>query len=158
MPFLGCWRLWQWLDTGRTNGTKLIVRTLPCNLDHLHVSTALRGDLVRLETYFQEDGRLTSRRDWRLLNAVTGQYLGAATRCVVRVICSLCCSSMLCHVVAASHSVCLVVWAVEVPIRELVMLSRNLIRLYCWHATLAAQNSHAAISFMPWGELLAVPG
>lgn len=39
-----------------------------------------RGDIVRLETYFQEDGRLTSRRDWHLTNAATGEYLGAATR------------------------------------------------------------------------------
>ncbi|WIA17235.1 hypothetical protein OEZ85_014109 [Tetradesmus obliquus] len=37
------------------------------------------GDLVRLETYFAEDGRLTTRRDWRISNADTGEYLGAAT-------------------------------------------------------------------------------
>lgn len=42
--------------------------------------TAHRGDIVRLETYFAEDGRLTTRRDWRLTDATTGRYLGAATR------------------------------------------------------------------------------
>jgi hypothetical protein len=35
---------------------------------------------VRLQTYFAEDGRLTSRRDWLLTDANTGQHLGAATR------------------------------------------------------------------------------
>lgn len=48
------------------------------------LSVLARGDIVRLETYFQEDGRLTSRRDWRVSDAVTGQYLGAATRYVVQ--------------------------------------------------------------------------
>ncbi|GBF96834.1 oleoyl-acyl carrier thioesterase chloroplastic-like [Raphidocelis subcapitata] len=37
------------------------------------------GDLVRLETYFAEDGRLTTRRDWHITDARTGGYLGAAT-------------------------------------------------------------------------------
>ncbi|KAF6251288.1 acyl-ACP thioesterase-domain-containing protein [Scenedesmus sp. NREL 46B-D3] len=37
------------------------------------------GDVVRLETYFAEDGRLTTRRDWRITNAGTGEFLGAAT-------------------------------------------------------------------------------
>ncbi|KAI8468433.1 MAG: acyl-ACP thioesterase-domain-containing protein [Monoraphidium minutum] len=37
------------------------------------------GDLVRLETYFAEDGRLCTRRDWHITDAVTGAYLGAAT-------------------------------------------------------------------------------
>ena len=37
------------------------------------------GDLVRLETWFQEDGRLATRRDWRLSDAATGAELGAAT-------------------------------------------------------------------------------
>jgi hypothetical protein len=40
------------------------------------------GDLVRLETYFADDGRLTTRRDWLITDAVTGAHLGAATRCV----------------------------------------------------------------------------
>jgi hypothetical protein len=40
-----------------------------------------RGDLVQLETYFAEDGRLTTRRDWHITDARTGAYLGAATRC-----------------------------------------------------------------------------
>jgi hypothetical protein len=40
-----------------------------------------RGDLVRLETYFAEDGRLTTRRDWHITDAATGAHLGAATRC-----------------------------------------------------------------------------
>jgi hypothetical protein len=40
----------------------------------------LRGDLVRLETYFAEDGRLATRRDWHITDAATGAYLGAATR------------------------------------------------------------------------------
>jgi hypothetical protein len=35
---------------------------------------------VRLETYFADDGRLTTRRDWRLTDVTTGRYLGAATR------------------------------------------------------------------------------
>ena len=34
---------------------------------------------MRLETYFAEDGRLTTRRDWHITDAVTGAYLGAAT-------------------------------------------------------------------------------
>jgi hypothetical protein len=46
-------------------------------------AAALRGDLVRLETYFAEDGRLTTRRDWRITNADTGEFLGAATRWAV---------------------------------------------------------------------------
>lgn len=37
------------------------------------------GDLVRLDTYFSEDGRLTVRRDWRIIDVATGQQLGAAT-------------------------------------------------------------------------------
>eukprot|EP00879_Flechtneria_rotunda_P001457 GHRR01001611.1.p1 GENE.GHRR01001611.1~~GHRR01001611.1.p1 ORF type:complete len:446 (+),score=123.10 GHRR01001611.1:244-1581(+) len=37
------------------------------------------GDIVRLETYFAEDGRLTTRRDWIITDALTGRYLGAAT-------------------------------------------------------------------------------
>lgn len=45
-----------------------------------------RGDIVRLETYFAEDGRLTTRRDWRLTDATTGRYLGAATRLVYRLL------------------------------------------------------------------------
>lgn len=42
-----------------------------------------RGDTVRLETYFQEDGRISTRRDWRITDATTGRYLGAATRWVM---------------------------------------------------------------------------
>jgi fatty acyl-ACP thioesterase A len=37
------------------------------------------GDLVRLETWFQEDGRLATRRDWRLTDVASGVELGAAT-------------------------------------------------------------------------------
>lgn len=37
------------------------------------------GDLVRLETYFAEDGRLCTRRDWHITDATTGAHLGAAT-------------------------------------------------------------------------------
>ncbi|KIZ01379.1 fatty acyl-ACP thioesterase A [Monoraphidium neglectum] len=37
------------------------------------------GDLVRLETFFAEDGRLCTRRDWHITDATTGAYLGAAT-------------------------------------------------------------------------------
>jgi len=40
---------------------------------------------VRLETWFAEDGRLTTRRDWHITDARTGAYLGAATRCVTRI-------------------------------------------------------------------------
>lgn len=37
------------------------------------------GDLTRLETYFAEDGRLATRRDWHITDASTGARLGAAT-------------------------------------------------------------------------------
>lgn len=41
-----------------------------------------RGDIVSIETYFSEEGRLAARRDWRILNAATGEVLGMATRWV----------------------------------------------------------------------------
>eukprot|EP00775_Hariotina_reticulata_P013323 gene13323-13452_t len=37
------------------------------------------GEMVRLETYFAEDGRLAIRRDWNITDATTGEHLGAAT-------------------------------------------------------------------------------
>jgi hypothetical protein len=40
-----------------------------------------RGEMVRLETYFGEDGRLAIRRDWTISDATTGEQIGAATRC-----------------------------------------------------------------------------
>ena len=41
-----------------------------------------RGDVVNVETYFSEEGRLAARRDWVITDAATGEYLGGATRCV----------------------------------------------------------------------------
>lgn len=60
-----------------------------------------RGDIVRLETYFQEDGRLTSRRDWRLTNATTAEYLGAATRSAAGIV-TCCCATSLGQPLAAA--------------------------------------------------------
>ncbi|GLC41093.1 hypothetical protein PLESTB_000943700 [Pleodorina starrii] len=37
------------------------------------------GDIVAVETYFSEEGRLAFRRDWKVTNASTGAVLGAAT-------------------------------------------------------------------------------
>jgi hypothetical protein len=57
----------------------------PVTHHHHHTTTTcccIRGDIVRLETYFSEDGRLASRRDWRIIDVATGELLGAATRCV----------------------------------------------------------------------------
>lgn len=41
---------------------------------------ALRGDVVTVETYFTEEGRLAFRRDWRMINKATGKVLGVGTR------------------------------------------------------------------------------
>lgn len=38
-----------------------------------------RGDIVRMETFFAEEGRLAARRDWLLTDAATKQHFGAAT-------------------------------------------------------------------------------
>jgi hypothetical protein len=62
------------------------VNAAPCppeapRTSHHTVGGPDRGDLVRLETFFAEDGRLCTRRDWHITDATTGAYLGAATRC-----------------------------------------------------------------------------
>lgn len=36
--------------------------------------------MVTVETYFAEEGRLGTRRDYRILDSVTGKELGAGTR------------------------------------------------------------------------------
>lgn len=56
------------------------------------------GDLVRLETYFAEDGRLTTRRDWVITDAVTGEHLGAATRCAAEHACCPLCVTPAAHI------------------------------------------------------------
>lgn len=38
-----------------------------------------RGDVIKVETWFQEDGKLAAQRDWRVSDAATGQELGRAT-------------------------------------------------------------------------------
>lgn len=65
------------LGPSRTCAQRVAADVPGTNLRH---AALLRGDIVRLETYFAEDGRLTTRRDWRLTDATTGRYLGAATR------------------------------------------------------------------------------
>jgi fatty acyl-ACP thioesterase A len=38
-----------------------------------------RGDIVRVQTYFQSEGRVGARRDWVLTDAETGEQFGCAT-------------------------------------------------------------------------------
>lgn len=49
---------------------------LPCNQPTL---TLHRGDVVQVETWFQEDGKLAAQRDWVLTDATSGRMLGRAT-------------------------------------------------------------------------------
>jgi hypothetical protein len=35
--------------------------------------------VIKIETWFQEDGKLAAQRDWRVSDAATGQELGRAT-------------------------------------------------------------------------------
>eukprot|EP00197_Chlamydomonas_leiostraca_P005602 CAMPEP_0202869348 /NCGR_PEP_ID=MMETSP1391-20130828/12405_1 /ASSEMBLY_ACC=CAM_ASM_000867 /TAXON_ID=1034604 /ORGANISM="Chlamydomonas leiostraca, Strain SAG 11-49" /LENGTH=347 /DNA_ID=CAMNT_0049549661 /DNA_START=114 /DNA_END=1158 /DNA_ORIENTATION=+ len=72
--------MWGRTDNGFAN--------LPSMKDLIFVMTRLQirmqqypkwGDIVTVETYFSEEGRLAARRDWRILDARTGQEYGAAT-------------------------------------------------------------------------------
>jgi hypothetical protein len=49
--------------------------TNPCLTCH----PTCRGDVIQIETWFQEDGKLAAQRDWRVVNKNTGQELGRAT-------------------------------------------------------------------------------
>lgn len=62
--------------------------SLPVLKDYLFVMTRLQirmytypkwGDVVSVETYFTEEGRLAFRREWRITDVATGELLGAAT-------------------------------------------------------------------------------
>ncbi|KAG2429336.1 hypothetical protein HXX76_011102 [Chlamydomonas incerta] len=62
--------------------------SLPSMKDLLFVMTRLQvrmyeypkwGDVVAVETYFTEEGRLAFRREWKLLDVATGKLLGAGT-------------------------------------------------------------------------------
>ncbi|KXZ43891.1 hypothetical protein GPECTOR_78g79 [Gonium pectorale] len=62
--------------------------SLPDMKDLLFVMTRLQirmyeypkwGDVVNVETYFTEEGRLAFRREWQMLNAATRKVMGAAT-------------------------------------------------------------------------------
>ena len=44
------------------------------------ILVAHRGDTVKLQTYFTEESKITARRDWLVLDVVSGQQLGCATR------------------------------------------------------------------------------
>lgn len=44
-----------------------------------------RGDVVNVETWFQQEGRVAARRDWLLTDAATGKLYGAATSAWVMV-------------------------------------------------------------------------
>jgi acyl-ACP thioesterase len=43
------------------------------------LSVSCRGDIVRVTTWMQTEGRVGARRDWELTNAQTGELLGCAT-------------------------------------------------------------------------------
>uniref|UniRef100_UPI003F7784EC Acyl-[acyl-carrier-protein] hydrolase n=1 Tax=Chlamydomonas reinhardtii TaxID=3055 RepID=UPI003F7784EC len=62
--------------------------SLPSMKDLLFVMTRLQvrmyeypkwGDVVAVETYFTEEGRLAFRREWKLMDVATGKLLGAGT-------------------------------------------------------------------------------
>ncbi len=38
-----------------------------------------RGDVIQINTWFQEDGKLLAQRDWRITDKATGKELGRAT-------------------------------------------------------------------------------
>lgn len=72
--------MWGRTDTGFAN--------LPGVKDMIFVMTRMQirmhdypqwGDIVTVETYFTEEGRLAARRDWVITNAATGAVLGGAT-------------------------------------------------------------------------------
>lgn len=44
-----------------------------------HITAACRGDIIRVETYFQSEGRVGARRDWLLTDVATGKQIGCAT-------------------------------------------------------------------------------
>lgn len=70
-------------NTKREQG-RIVRRIVRCRAAANALSPALgrhRGDVVRLETWFAEESRLTTRRDWVISDAATGARLGAATRC-----------------------------------------------------------------------------
>ena len=46
---------------------------------HCNDRQRCRGDIVRIKTYFQSEGRVGARRDWTLHNAATGEPFGCAT-------------------------------------------------------------------------------
>jgi Acyl-ACP thioesterase len=50
-----------------------------CSSDAVALS-ALRGDVVEVETWFQAEGRLGARRDWVIRSSETGHVYGSATR------------------------------------------------------------------------------
>ena len=39
-----------------------------------------RGDLVQIETWFQEEGRIAACRNWIIRNVTTKEEIGRATR------------------------------------------------------------------------------
>jgi hypothetical protein len=41
-----------------------------------------RGDVVRIETWFQPEGRIGAARNWVMRNAESGEVFGRSTRCV----------------------------------------------------------------------------
>lgn len=49
-------------------------------MTRLHLSQLIRrGDIIRVETYFQSEGRIGARRDWVLTDVATGAQIGCAT-------------------------------------------------------------------------------
>lgn len=50
-----------------------------CAVEKRHIVWA-RGDLVRIETWFQEEGRVSACRNWIIQNQSTGEEIGRATR------------------------------------------------------------------------------
>lgn len=72
--------MWGRADNGFAN--------IPSMKDLIFVMTRLQirmlsypkwGDIVQVETYFTDEGRLAARRDWVIKCAATGEVLGAAT-------------------------------------------------------------------------------
>ena len=47
---------------------------------HAPSVSLLRGDVVRIETWFHPDGRIGAARNWVMRNAETGEVFGRSTR------------------------------------------------------------------------------
>lgn len=56
------------------------LRSPSYGLPYLPPPHRCRGDVVAVETYFTEEGRLAFRREWKLMDVATGKLLGAGTR------------------------------------------------------------------------------